>query len=255
MLVHLRAVFWDRSCSCCSCTRHHTQRRSRCSWPGAVAITLSWTLWRPQKPSWSSGSRGPGYNLWRSHGAGHNVLVPQKAHLRGPGPVQEQHPHYWKSPAASLFPENTEEEQITPISPENLRSGHVGKVWQTPSLNVSMQTEASESRESSPLVARVIYGGLLVQIPSQIIYWLDFRDLGERVDIRKLSPIWTLLTFRRHSWVNAKITDFLINSHLKVNQCNNFCMATGGTAVNTYSINFSKCNLTDSSSALSNYHH
>lgn len=125
----------------------------------------------------------------------------------------------------------------------------------TPSLNVSMQTEASESRESSSMVARVIDGGLLVQIPSQIIYWLDFRDPGERVDIRKLSPIWTLLTFRRHSWVNAKITDILINSRLKVNQCNNFCMATGGAAANTYSINFSTCNLTDSSSALSNYHH
>lgn len=239
-----------------STTRHHAGRRSRCSWPGTVTITLSLTPWRPQKPSWSSGSRGPGCNHWRSNGAGHNLLVPQTAHLRGPGPVQEHHPHYWKSPASSLFPENTEEEQIPPPL-------HI--CWKpmvrtcgeslTPSLNVSMLTEASESRESSPMVARVIDGGLLVQIPSQIIYWLDFRDPDERVDTRKLSPIWTLLTFRRHSWVNAKITDFLINSRLKVNQCNNFCMATGGAAANTYSINFSTCNLTDSSSALSNYHH
>lgn len=151
MLVHFRAVFWEHSCSCCipktvsppmapmpllrqpswgwSTMRHHTERRSRCSWPGAVTITLSLTPWRPQKPSWSSGSWGPGCNHWRSNGAGHILLVPQTAHLRGPGPVQEHHPHYWKSPASSLFPENTEEEQIPPISAENLWSGRVGKVW------------------------------------------------------------------------------------------------------------------------------
>lgn len=92
-----------------------------------------------------------------------------------------------KGPVAFFFSENTQEEQTPPASTENhlywkpmvRKCGESSK----PSLRVSMQKEATESRAPSTMGASVIDGGLLVQIPAQIIYWLDFRDLETRYHI------------------------------------------------------------------------
>lgn len=103
-----------------------------------------------------------------------------------------------------------------------------GRSWLrflTASLRVSMQTEASKS---SPEVCQ--HDGCRVVSADPVPDYLSITYEESRESANVI--IWTLLTFRSHSWVNANRTN-ANKFHLKVSQCSNSRVATGGAAATT----------------------